>query len=48
VTNDIARLRLRATDSLAFDAYRTNRVTGSFILVDLATNETAAAGLIES
>ena len=48
VTNDIARVRLRTTDSLAFDPYRTNRTTGSFILIDEATNETAAAGLIDA
>jgi sulfate adenylyltransferase subunit 1 (EFTu-like GTPase family) len=47
VTNDIARIRLRTTDPVAFDPYRTNRATGSFILIDEATNETAAAGLID-
>jgi bifunctional enzyme CysN/CysC len=29
-----------------FDDYRRNRLTGSFILVDEATNVTAGAGLI--
>jgi bifunctional enzyme CysN/CysC len=31
---------------VAFDAYGDNRVTGAFILIDRATNETAAAGMI--
>jgi sulfate adenylyltransferase large subunit len=47
VTNDIARVRVRTTDALAFDPYLRNRKTGSFILIDEATNETSAAGLIE-
>jgi sulfate adenylyltransferase subunit 1 (EFTu-like GTPase family) len=47
VTNDIARVRVRTTDALAFDPYLSNRKTGSFILIDEATNETSAAGLIE-
>jgi len=29
-----------------FDSYRTNRTTGSFILIDPATNFTAGAGMI--
>ena len=45
--NDIGRVRLRTTEPLAFDSYRRNRVTGAFILVDEATNETVAAGMIE-
>ena len=31
---------------VAFDSYGDNRVTGAFILIDRATNETAAAGMI--
>jgi bifunctional enzyme CysN/CysC len=30
-----------------FDAYADNRTTGAFILIDRATNETVAAGMIE-
>ena len=29
-----------------FDEYRRNRQTGSFILIDEATNETVGAGMI--
>ena len=44
--NDIARIRLRTTKPLCFDPYTTNRITGSLILIDEATNETVAAGMI--
>ncbi|HEX8084028.1 MAG TPA: adenylyl-sulfate kinase [Solirubrobacteraceae bacterium] len=44
--NDIGRMRLRTAVPLAFDMYRRNRATGSFILVDEATNDTVAAGMI--
>lgn len=44
--NDIARIVIRATKPLFFDAYRKNRITGSVILVDEGTNETVAAGMI--
>jgi sulfate adenylyltransferase large subunit len=44
--NDIGRARLRTSAPLAFDPYRGNRRTGSFILIDETTNETVGAGLI--
>jgi len=44
--NDIGRVRLRTSKPLAFDAYARNRATGSFILVDEATNDTVGAGMI--
>ena len=44
--NDIARIKLRTTKPLFFDAYSRNRITGSLILIDEATNETVAAGMI--
>ncbi len=44
--NDLARVRLELTSPLVFDSYRRNRVTGSLIVIDEATNETAAAGVI--
>ena len=44
--NDIARVQLRTTKPLLADAYDQNRNTGSIILVDEATNETVAAGMI--
>ena len=44
--NDIGRISIRTTKPLFFDSYRRNRNTGSIILVDEATNETVAAGMI--
>ena len=44
--NDIGRVRLRTSKPLAFDPYARNRATGSFILVDEATNDTVGAGMI--
>jgi len=44
--NDIARVQLRTTKPLLADPYRRNRNTGSLILIDEATNETVAAGMI--
>jgi sulfate adenylyltransferase subunit 1 len=44
--NDIGRITIRTTVPLFFDSYRKNRQTGSIILVDEATNETIASGMI--
>lgn len=44
--NDIARVTIKTTRPLMIDEYRDNRITGSFILVDDATHETVAAGMI--
>ena len=45
-TNDLGRIRLRSTGPLAYDAYRRNRATGSFVLIDEATNVTVGAGML--
>ncbi len=44
--NTIAKVKIRTTKPLIFDAYKRNRVTGSFILIDEATNETIGVGMI--
>ena len=44
--NDICKVKIRTTKPLMIDSYRENRTTGSIILVDDATNETVAAGMI--
>ncbi|NOY48005.1 MAG: sulfate adenylyltransferase subunit CysN [Chlorobi bacterium] len=44
--NDISKVRIRTTKPLMVDSYRENKTTGSIILVDDATNETVAAGMI--
>ncbi|WP_411845360.1 sulfate adenylyltransferase subunit CysN [Roseibacillus persicicus] len=44
--NEIGRVKIRTAAPLLHDAYRRNRSTGSFILVDPGTNETVGAGMI--
>jgi len=44
--NDIGRVHLRTSHPLAFDDYGRSRGTGAFILIDEATNDTVAAGMI--
>ncbi|WP_411277262.1 elongation factor 1-alpha C-terminal domain-related protein, partial [Gaiella sp.] len=46
--NDIGTVRLRLSGPLMVDAYAENRATGAFILVDEATNDTVAAGMVRS
>ena len=45
--NDIARVRLRLGEPIAADPYADCRATGAFVLIDEATNDTVAAGMIE-
>ncbi len=44
--NEIARIKIRTTKPIYFDSYRKNRITGSLILIDEATNNTVCAGMI--
>ena len=44
--NDIAHVKLKIQQALVFDAYQRNRASGSFIVIDEATNNTVAAGMI--
>jgi bifunctional enzyme CysN/CysC len=44
--NDLGRVRLELSSPLVFDSYRRNKVTGSLIVIDEASNETVAAGVI--
>ena len=44
--NDIGRVRLRTSAPLVADPYARNRTTGSFILIDEATNDTVGAGMV--
>jgi sulfate adenylyltransferase subunit 1 (EFTu-like GTPase family) len=46
--NDIGTVRLRLSGPLLVDPYAANRATGSFILVDEATNDTVAAGMVRT
>jgi bifunctional enzyme CysN/CysC len=44
--NEIGRVHLRTSQPLLVDQYRDNRATGSFIIVDEATNFTVGAGMV--
>jgi len=44
--NEIARLKIRATRPLFYDSYHRNRITGSLVLIDEASNNTVCAGMI--
>jgi sulfate adenylyltransferase subunit 1 len=44
--NGIARIKIKTTTPLFFDSYRTNRNTGSFILIDETNNNTVGAGML--
>ena len=46
-TNSISQVQLKITKPLVMDAYRQNRITGSFILVDETSGATVAAGMLE-
>ncbi|HEY4428659.1 MAG TPA: adenylyl-sulfate kinase [Solirubrobacteraceae bacterium] len=44
--NDLGRVHLELSSPLVFDSYRRNRLTGSLILIDEATNETVGAAVV--
>ncbi|MBW8860970.1 MAG: GTP-binding protein [Acidobacteria bacterium] len=44
--NEIGTAAVSTSRPIVFDSYRANRATGSFILIDPATNFTAGAGMI--
>jgi len=44
--NDLGEITLRAAKPIVFDGYSTNRLTGSFILIEPGTNATVAAGML--
>jgi sulfate adenylyltransferase subunit 1 (EFTu-like GTPase family) len=44
--NDIARVTLRTSKPIVFDAYKHNRNTGGLILINENTFDTVAAGML--
>jgi sulfate adenylyltransferase subunit 1 (EFTu-like GTPase family) len=48
VLNDIGGIRLRTSRPLIYDPYVSNRLLGSFILIDAASNATVAAGMLSA
>jgi sulfate adenylyltransferase subunit 1 len=45
--NEIGQVQITTAKTLFFDAYKTNRATGAFILIDPITNNTCAVGMID-
>ena len=46
--NSIGTVEIESTQPLVLDPYSTNRITGSFVLIDPQTNATVAAGMVRS
>ncbi|MBE0505850.1 MAG: sulfate adenylyltransferase subunit CysN [Marinospirillum sp.] len=46
--NEIARVEIQLEQPVVADAYRINRSTGSFILIDRLNKNTVAAGMVQS
>jgi sulfate adenylyltransferase subunit 1 len=44
--NEIAKIEIRTSKPILYDAYKKNRKTGSVIIIDEQTNETIGAGMI--
>ena len=44
--NEIGEVNVSVSRPLVFDPYESNRHTGSFVIIDAATNFTAGAGMI--
>ncbi len=45
--NEVGECNISTQSPIAFDAYRDNRVTGNFVLIDRFTNATVGAGMID-
>lgn len=46
--NEIGRVKIQASKPIFFDPYQINQRTGSFIIIDPATNVTVGAGMIRA
>ncbi len=46
--NEIGRVKLKTSQPIFYDAYQVNKKTGSFVIIDPATNVTVGAGMIRA
>jgi sulfate adenylyltransferase subunit 1 len=46
IMNDLGEVRIKTAKPLIYDGYATNRLTGSFILIEPGSNATVAAGML--
>jgi len=44
--NEIAKIRIKTSKPIFYDAYKDNHITGSIIIIDEGTNNTVGAGMI--
>jgi sulfate adenylyltransferase subunit 1 len=44
--NDLGEIRIRTAKPVFYDGYATNRLTGSFVLIEPGTNATVGAGML--
>jgi sulfate adenylyltransferase subunit 1 len=44
--NEIAKIKIKTSKPVFYDSYKDNRITGSIIIIDEATNNTVGAGMI--
>jgi sulfate adenylyltransferase subunit 1 len=44
--NDFCKVTIKTAEAISYDAYKKNRKTGAFILINENTNNTVAAGVI--
>jgi sulfate adenylyltransferase subunit 1 len=44
--NDVGIVRLKTAKPIVYDGYNTNRLTGSFVLIEPGTNATVGAGML--
>lgn len=45
--NDIGQVEIKVQNSITYDSYGSNKILGSFIIIDIETNNTVAAGIIK-
>jgi bifunctional enzyme CysN/CysC len=45
--NEVGRVTLALHRPIAYDAYKNNRATGAFILIDRSSNGTVGAGMLQ-
>lgn len=45
--NSIGEIQLKVSKPLIYDGYKSNRLTGSFVLIEQGTNQTVGAGMLK-
>ena len=45
--NDIGQVEIKIQNNIVYDTYESNKELGSFIIIDIESNNTVAAGIIK-